>query len=428
MLSMAPNWITLRIMRLASLAVLSLLLVAQRIEAQTANPAPTPRSEEHSGAPLLQFGVGPLTVTPTFRIGTLAVDTNVQYQRTRKPDFVASAGPGLDIALPFLDHWKLEVQGNSQYFYFHRTKQLRRWTGGGATSLRWATTGARASISTGVGREFTRPNFEVDARVALKQTNIAGSFERDLGRLTLALRADLGATRVEKGQEYRGADLFASLSTDRYNIEPRFHYRLTPLSSLIVEGTYAATSFPEAPARDFRQQSAGIGLMTRGFFKGQVTAGFRQNKLKSGIASKGQPYLRGDLAQQLGRRLTLKETYAHESSVSAFAVDGSLPTFERRALTVELTVQLASRVDLRLGGTVDKLKSDGQVRVVLDDGSIGRGKRDDLAYVTNADLGIRLSRARVAGFVSYTTRKSQFFSDFGIQGFQAGARVEYAPN
>ena len=142
---------------------------------------------------------------------------------------------------------------------------------------------------------------------------------------------------------------------------------------------------------------------------------------------KTQPYFRADLTQRFGRRFALVERYTHESSVSAFATDGGLPTFERRSLDVMLSIEITRRIDMRLGGARDRTVSDGFVTVELDDGTTARAKRDDVSYVGRADLGMRLGRARTSIFVSYTTRDSPFFSDLGIQGFQAGARVEYAP-
>ena len=54
-------------------------------------------------------------------------------------------------------------------------------------------------------------------------------------------------------------------------------------------------------------------------------------------------------------------------------------------------------------------------------------RRDDVVYQGHADLGLRLGRARISTYVSYTSRQSEFFADFGIDGLQAGARVEYSP-
>lgn len=357
----------------------------------------------------------------------MAVDTNVQYQRERKTDFVASAGPGLDIALPFLDHWKLELLGSSEYFYFHRTKELRRWTGGGSASLFWKTTGTQASVSTRVFRDFSRPNFEVDTRVTSDQRFFGADLERDLGRLTLQVDASYATTRVESGQEFRGADLATALTMDRYGGGAELRYRMTPLTSLLFEGAYSETRFPKADRRDFSEQNAGLGIMTSGIIDGRVTAGVRRTQLIQGNVQKTQPYLRGDLTQNLGRRLRLTERYTHESAVSAFASDGDLPTFERRTLEVILAIEITRRVDMRIGGSRDRTLSDGLVTIVQDDGTTRTAKRDDVAYTGRADIGMRLGRARTSVFVSYTTRDSQFFSDFGIQGFQAGARVEYAP-
>ena len=407
---------------------LSLALLAIPANAQAPQPAGSPEPEaKHSGAPLGQFTAGPFIVTPTFKIGSLAVDTNVLYLRERRTDFVASAGPGLDIAWPFLDHWKLDLQGTSEYFYFQRTKELRRWTGGGVASLLWKTTGTRATISTRLHRDFSRPNFEVDARVATNQRFGGAEFERDLGRLTLALTASFSGTRVEPGQTFRGADLSTSLTVDLYLGQAELRYHLTPLTSILMEGGYQEDRFPKAQRRNFSQENAGLGFQTEGLFKGRVTAGVRRSQLLGGGATKTQPYLRGNLTQRMGRRFRLTERYEHDSTVSAFAIDGGLPTFERRSLDAQLVIEITRRIDMRLGGARDRTISDGLVQVVADNGTVIKARRDDVAYVGRADLGMRLGRARTSVFASYTTRESLFFSDFGIKGFQAGARVDYAP-
>lgn len=413
-------------MRSAAASVL-LFLAAIPGFAQTANPAPTPAPDKHSGAPLGQFTAGPFIVTPTFRIGTLAIDTNVRYERERRADFVASAGPGLDIALPFRDHWKLEFRGSSEYFYFHRTKELRRWGGGGTVSIFWATTGTRASVTARLARDFSRPNFEVDTRIVSDQASFGADLERDLGRLTLKGDLHYAPTRVKPGQEFRGADLATALTLDRYRGGAEFRYRLTPISALLFESGYGQTTFPKAPQRNFSEQNVGLGLGTTGLFDGRVTAGVRWTRLSQGAKPGPQVYFRGDLTQRLGRRIRLVERYSHESAVSAFATDGDLPTFERRSLDVMLSIEITRRIDMRFGGTRDRTVSSGLVTVVLDDGTTGLAKRDDLSYVGRADIGMRLGRARASIFGSYTTRNSLFFSDFVIQGFQAGARVEYAP-
>lgn len=413
-------------MRFTAIVGLPLVLFGSQVYAQAPAASPEPDGN-HTGAPLAQFTAGPFIVTPTFRIGTLAVDTNVQFQRERRADFVASAGPGLDIAVPFLDHWKLDLLGSSEYFYFQRTKELRRWTGGGTASLFWKTTGTRASLSARLNRDFSRPSFEVDSRVATNQRFGGAQLERDLGRLTLAVDASYSGTRVELGQEFRGADLATALTTDQYVGKAEFRYRLTTISALLIEGGYQQTRFPNAALRNFAESNAGLGLQTDGLLKGRITGGIRRTQLLRGGVVKTQPYFRGNLAQRLGRRVQATERYTHESTVSAFASDGGLPTFERRALDVELQIEMTKRFDIRLGGTRERLLSDSAVSVILDNGTSALAKRDDLAYVGRGDLGLRLGRARTSLFVSYTTRESQFFSDLGIKGLQAGARVEYAP-
>ena len=298
---------------------------------------------------------------------------------------------------------------------------------GGAASLLWKATGTRASLSARLSRDFSRPNFEVDARVASNQRFFGGDFERDLGQMTLKLDAYYAPIRIDPGQEFRGADLASALTMDLYHGGAELRYRLTPVSSLLFEGAYAETHFPKAVLRNYSEQHAGLGFLTTGLLDGRLSVGVRRTRLLQGEVVRTRPYLRADLSQNLGRRFKLSERYSHESAVSAFATDGDLPTFERRALDVTLTVEITRRIDMRLGGSRDRTVSNGLVGVVLDDGTLLRAKRDDVAYIGRADVGMRLGRARTSIFVSYTTRDSLYFSDFGIQGFQAGARVEYAP-
>ena len=422
------KWFTLPSMRKLAAAGLWLGLLGGTSSAQPPDPVASPVPEaRHSGTPLGQFTLGPLVVTPTFKIGTLAIDTNVQYERQKTTDFVASAGPGLDLSLPFLDQWKFEVESSAQYLYFLRTEQLRRWTGLGSATLYWKGTGTRVQAAFGYTREFDRPSYEVNTRVARTIKDVSAQVERDLGRLTLAVRGLYGQTRADDGQRYRGTNLSTSLSTDDLVTSIQLRYHVTPLSALLIEGGYKETHFPEASVRNFAEENAGAGIRTDGFFKGEVTAGLRRTHLLVGSISKTRPYLRANLTQRLNRRLQLFERYDNNSSVSAFARDGFLPTYENRQLSVDLRIEFTKRIDMKLGGTRAHNVSDGEIQVVTNSGQTEFALRDDLVYDARADVGIRLSRARLAAFVSYTTRHSVYFSDFGIQGLQAGVRLEYAP-
>ena len=422
-----PNSFTLTQMRKIAALGLSLALFGGTADAQTSNPTAVPVPDRHSGAPLVQFTLGPLVVTPTLKIGSLAIDTNVQYARTKTTDFVASAGPGLDLALPFHDQWKFEVESSAQYLYFLRTEELRRWTGLGSATLYWKGTGTRFQTAFGYTREFDRPSYEVNIRVARTIKDVSTQIERDLGRLTLAARGMYGQTRADDGQAYRGTSLSTNLSTDDFFGGLQLRYSVTPISSLLVEGGYKETHFPDASVRNFAEEFAGAGVKTTGFFKGEATAGLRRTHLLTGSISKTRPYFRANLMQQLSRRFRLTERYENNSSVSAFARDGFLPTYENRQISVDLFIELTRRFVMRLGGTRAHNISDGEIQVVTDTGEVALALRDDLVYDARADIGIRLSRTRLAAFVSYTTRHSVYFSDFGIEGLQTGIRLEYAP-
>ncbi|MBX7131441.1 MAG: outer membrane beta-barrel protein, partial [Fimbriimonadaceae bacterium] len=394
---------------------LSLVLVGTTTYAQAPQPVASPQPEAtHSGTPLGQFTVGPLVVTPTFKIGSLAIDTNVQYERQKTTDFIASAGPGLDLSLPFHDQWKFEVESSAQYLYFLRTEQLRRWAGQGSATLYWKGTGTRAQAAFGYTRAFDRPSYEVNTRVASTTKNVSAQVERDLGRLTLVIRGLYGRSVADDGQRYRGTDISKSLTTDNLVTSLQLLYSVTPLSALLIEGGYKETRFAQATVRNFAEENAGMGIKTTGFFKGEMTAGLRRTHLlEDGSISKTRPYFRANLIQRLGRRFQLMERYDNASSVSAFARDGFLPTYENRQLSVDLRIELTRRLDMKIGGTRAHNRSDGEIQVVADSGEVVFAVRDDLVYDARGDIGIRLGRARLSAFVSYTTRESLYFSDFG---------------
>lgn len=366
-------------------------------------------------------------MSPTLRIGELAVDTNVFYERERRTDFLASGGPGIDIAVGFLDHWRVSVYGEGTYFYFHRNEQLRRWGGSGAARLDWRTEGTGAGVVAHLSDSFSRPSFEVDARINQRRDSFSAYFDRNLGLITLSLDATYGRTRVGAGQEFRGADLQRALSQDEVSGRARASFRLTPVTALLTEAELSVHELPLAEARNYNRQRFGVGIATDGLFKGEALGGFSRTTLDAGGRSASAPYFRVSLAQNLGTRIVLTERVDLEQTLSAFATDGEVPTFNRLSAGVTLQYSFLRRFSLRLAGGIDKIESLGLVEIVGDDGRPRRVKRDDTAYTGDVDLGIQLGEARLSGFARYTTRESLFFSDFGIDGFQVGARLSYRP-
>jgi hypothetical protein len=402
-------------------------------EALAQDPAPTPaigtpdRQGRAEGAPLVRLKLGAWTVSPTLRIGELALDTNVFYERERRTDFLASGGPGLEIAAGFLDHWRFAVDGEGTYYYFHRNERLRRWGGSGGARLDWKTTGTAAGVAARLTDSFSRPSFEVDARIDQRRESLSGYFDRNLGLITLSLDATLARVRVSGGQEFRGVDLERALSQDELTGRARASLRLTPITSLLAEAELSAFELPLAAARNYSRQRFGVGFATSGLFKGEALGGVSRTSLDAGGGSASAPFFRVSLTQNVGTRIVLSERLDLEQTLSAFAVDGEVPTYDRLTAAVTLQYSFLRRFSLRLTGGIDKIESLGLVEIVGDDGRPRRVKRDDTAYTGDVDLGVQLGEARLSGFARYTTRESLFFTDFGIDGLQVGARLSYRP-
>src|SRR5687768_17712118 len=114
----------------ATVCALVALFLAQAAfsaaEPQATSPASAP-STEPGGPGALRLG--PAYFTPSLRISSLGLDTNVFYTATdRRTDFIAHGGPGLEMVLPLRGAFRLRADGTLGYLYFARTKSQRRLT------------------------------------------------------------------------------------------------------------------------------------------------------------------------------------------------------------------------------------------------------------------------------------------------------------
>ena len=176
------------------------------------NPRPRPTEPGAPGS----IRLGPVYLTPSLRIHSIGVDTNVFYTATdRRTDFIAHGGPGLEMVVPLHGALKLRADGELAYLYFARTPSQRRLTGTGFGRLGYEglrlTTGAQYRYS----ETFDRLGFEVNRRVA--QTRAAGPGRPPLRHrraVRLGGRATAARYDVDDGQEFFGADLRTNLTRD----------------------------------------------------------------------------------------------------------------------------------------------------------------------------------------------------------------------
>lgn len=184
---------------------------------------------EPAAAPGL-LHVGPFYVTPSFRISSLGLDTNVFYTSTdRRTDFIAHGGPGLEMVVPVHGALTLRADGTLGYLYYARTKSQRRLTGAGLGRLAYEGdrlhTGAQYSYT----RSYGRLGFEVDRRVEQEQQQAQADLRYAIGsRFAIGVRGAAARHDIDAGQEFFGADLRRNLTRDAYGGAANLSYALTP--------------------------------------------------------------------------------------------------------------------------------------------------------------------------------------------------------
>jgi hypothetical protein len=385
----------------------------------------TARTKERPGL----FRLGPLFLTPRLHVGTLGLDTNVFYTATdRRTDFTASGGPGLEVVLPIRSSVRLTAAGGVDYLYFLRTVSQRRLTGTGRAGLDWKGSRAEAGMGAAYLQSYSRPSLEVDQRVLQQQVQGQAGWSLSLGpRVHWTTDGTAGRFEVVGDARFRGVDLRRSLSHDSYVGRTAFGYRVTPKTSFLLEGDYQADRFLLDPARDADSDRLAGGFqidsVTR--LSGKAVGGVRSFRPRAAAAPERLvPYAHVDLTYRLGPRTQLGGGYERDLTYSALVTSPRAGMLTVETYRARLGKGLVGRLDLRLWGTLTRLRTDGPVAGLSGAPAV---VRDDTGREAGADLGYTFRwRLRLGASASYVRRRSTI-ADFGIQGLLVGGTITYAP-
>ena len=421
------------------------LLLASALAAQEAPPHPQPSpspSPSPAELPVAEpqpaqrpgrFRVGPFFLTPTFRVGSIGLDTNVFYTPTeRQTDVSANGGPGLDIALPFGGSGvQLYTGGAVDYTYFVRTESQRRFGGNVRGGLALKGNRLEARVEEGFSRSFQRPNFEVDRRLLLDQWSTRGTLAlRTVGRLFIRAEAGRQSLSVASDEAYFGTDLRRTLTRDLDRGVLGLEYRLSIKTSFLVAADYERDRFPQDASRDADSNRiyAGFDIESDTRLAGRAVGGVRLFRplIGGAAARRDGPYASVDLSYRFGPGTLLKGLYAQDLQYSAFDVAGTSPTLTVESYGGRLEKVLVGHLELFLSGTLWRFRTSGAITVVSATGRT-TAVRSDHVRQGGADLGYRFrSRLRIGVAAVYTERRSTI-ADFGIQGLLVGGTVTYTP-
>jgi hypothetical protein len=375
--------------------------------------------------------IGPFYLTPKFRIGSVGLDTNVLYTPTeRTADVSASGGPGLELVLPLGVSGRFFSEGFLDYLYFVKTKSQRRLTGSARGGFDFHTPRTTFLIEESWLDSFSRPSFEVNQRVRQTTESTRLDLKRRLfGRISLLAQG--GRTHYEAPSEtdYLGTDLKPTLTRNEYRAGGGLDYAITVKTSFVVEDEQQWFRYPLDRRRDSKANRIWAGFRTdsTALLAGRAMVGRRFYEFENAPVKGSATVASVDATFSVSPKTKLGGSYSRDLSYSALPTVGSNPLLANETYGARIEKVLASNVDLRLFGTITRIKSKDPVSAIVPGEGLVVRKRDDKSRVAGVDLGYRFRPRLRMGVIAAYGDQSTTIDYFGVKGLIVGATVRYNP-
>ena len=373
--------------------------------------------------------VGPVYFTPTVLLKELGVDSNVfNAAGEQKSDFTFTAGPKMDVWVPFGLRALLQGTASTDFVYYAQFDSERSvdpaLAGRGEVYLRRLTLFADTSYA----NTRQRLNYEVDLRARHVQlAGTAGADVRLTPKLSVELAAGIDETRFDADQQFDGVSLQRTLNQETRKISVSGRHQLTPLTTLAVRFERLDDEFEFSPERDsesFRVMP-GVEFKPRALISGKAFVGYR--RFTPSVADVLPDF--SGLVAQLGLSYTLlgattfSVNYARDLT---YSYEEAQPFFVNNAAGASVRRALGRRFDVLVGAdrhtyTYKDLerRQAGAVPPVVGP------PRLDTTWNYSGSLGYRIGEGRIGFGVSYWTRESTTKSFRDYDNLRFGTTVTY---
>jgi hypothetical protein len=227
-----------------------------------------------------QIEYGPVSLYPSLQIVDAGKDSNVFDDNEHPKEDYTFTLASRALVVTKLGANELMFSTGSDYVWFHQYDQER--SSNAISSLRFNLSASRFKPFLGAERLRTRarPSAEIELRARrLERSAIVGSNFNLTDRTAITMSATASDSTYEKGERFRGVDLKDSLDHQDRSYTGGVRYAVTPLTTMVLTGTYGESIFPGhlrdakiytiAPAFEF---SPDAGL------RGRAMAGIQQFK------------------------------------------------------------------------------------------------------------------------------------------------------
>ena len=373
--------------------------------------------------------LGPVYFTPTVLLKELGVDSNVfNAAGEQQSDFTFTAGPKMDLWVPFGRRALLQGTASSDFVYYARFDSERSidpgLAGRGEVYLRRITLFADTSYA----NTRQRLNYEVDLRARHVQlAGTAGADVRLTPKLSVELAAGVDETRFDADQQFDGVSLQRTLNQETRKVSVAGRHQLTPLTTLVVRFERLDDEFEYSPERDsesFRVMP-GVEFKPRALISGKAFVGYRQfTPSMAGVL----PDFSG-LVAQLGLSYTLLGattigvnyardlTYSYEEA-QPFFVNNSVGASVRRALGRRFDVLVGADRHTYTYKDLHRQQTGALLPLVAT-------PRIDTTWNYSGSVGYRIGEGRIGFGAGYWTRDSNTKSFRDYDNLRFGTTVTY---
>jgi len=367
-----------------------------------------------------RFHLGPLRFTPTIALTNVGIDNNVfNEEQNPKEDTIAEFGPAVNLWLR-MGRSRLTGKAAGQYLYFAEFRNQRAWNT--ADDARWELPLGRVTPFIGGRSSNTRqrPGYEIDSRAHLRTQAVnLGAEVRLGGKTTLVVAGERSRYAFDQGEVFLGTDLAQALNRTSSSEGLQFRYRLTALTTFVVDATGVQDRFLFDPVRDSNSIKIlpGFELQPSALISGRVFVGYRRFSARdSALPDYSGPIASVDATYILGAtRFVLKVdrdlTYSFEPTEPYYALtDLGLVVTRRVTQTWDLVGRAA--IELLAYQPLQSLPSPLA--------------RTDTIHQLGGGIGYRLGRTTRIGFdAAYAHRESTVIALRAYDGLRVGASFSY---
>ncbi|HTK29884.1 MAG TPA: outer membrane beta-barrel protein [Vicinamibacterales bacterium] len=367
-----------------------------------------------------RFRFGPLRFTPSIALTNLGVDNNVFNDDTNpKQDTTAAIGPQADLWM-HIGHSQFTGKVSGQYLYFGTYQNQRAFNTVDDGRWQWRMTRITPFLAGSYSNTKERPGYEIDSRARLRSDSFTVGTAVELSAKTSVV---VSGTRTrfafDEGELFLGADLASALNRTSDSGQLQLRYKLTTLTTFVVDGEAIQDRFTFNPLRDSTSVKVlpGFELKPSALISGKVFVGYRQFTARDGALSD----FSGVIAAVDAKYVMSSTRFAVKASRDlAYSFEPTQPYYALTDLGLTVTQRVTRSWELVGRGGLQRLAYQ-QLRALE-----SAGPRTDTIRQYGGGVGYRVGETIRLGFdAMYYERLSTEGLLRGFDGLRFGASVSY---